>query len=112
MPIVVEVVSPQKYSTWVAEQRKKSAAAADRSEQEMESRRLKAPWREGLRGELRRRPPGGGQGVKGAFPALDGSPLIKSRRPSHRIVLNGRPKTGDGRFRQQLPTRDIAAVIT
>jgi heme/copper-type cytochrome/quinol oxidase subunit 2 len=28
MPIVVEVVSPQKYAAWVADQKKKLAAAA------------------------------------------------------------------------------------
>jgi len=72
MPIVVEVVSPKNTRPWWAEQRKKSAAARTIRNKKWNLADLKAAWREVYRGELRRLPPAGGQGVEGRLPALDG----------------------------------------
>jgi len=51
--------------------------------------------------------------VKGVFPALDGSPLIKEPKGRHiEIVLNGKPGTAMAPFGKQLSDTDIAAAIT
>jgi len=113
MPIVVEVVSAEKYSTWVAEQRKKSAAAADDPNKKWNLADLKARGEKVYAANCVACHQAGGQGVKGAFPALDGSPLIKEPKGRHiEIVLNGRPKTAMAAFGKQLSDTDIAAVIT
>ncbi len=54
-----------------------------------------------------------GQGIKGVFPALDGSPIatVKSRITEHiRQVIYG--KNNMPAFGEQLSDTDIAAVVT
>jgi cytochrome c oxidase subunit 2 len=113
MPIVVEVVSAEKYAAWVAEQRKKSAAAADDPTKKWNLAELKARGEKVYAANCVACHQANGQGVKGAFPALDGSPLIREPKGRHiEIVLNGRPKTVMAAFGKQLSDTDIAAVIT
>jgi len=113
MPIVVEVVSAEKYSEWVAEQKKKSAAAADDPSKKWALADLKARGEKVYAANCVACHQANGQGVKGAFPALDGSALIKEPKGRHiEIVLNGKPKTAMAAFGKQLSDTDIAAVIT
>jgi cytochrome c oxidase subunit 2 len=113
MPIVVEVVSAEKYSEWVGEQRKKSAAAADDPNKKWNLAELKARGEKVYAANCVACHQANGQGVKGVFPALDGSPLIKEPKGRHiEIVLNGRQKTAMAPFGKQLSDTDIAAVIT
>jgi len=113
MPIVVEVVSAEKYTQWVADQRKKSAAAADDPSKKWNLADLKARGEKVYAANCVACHQANGQGVKGAFPGLDGSPLIKEPKGRHiEIVLNGRPKTAMTAFGKQLSDTDIAAVIT
>jgi len=113
MPIVVEVVSAEKYAAWVAEQKKKSAAAADDPTKKWNLADLKARGEKVYTANCVACHQANGQGVKGAFPALDSSPLIKEPKGRHiEIVLNGRPKTAMAAFGKQLSDTDIAAVIT
>jgi len=113
MPIVVEVVSAEKYTAWVGEQRKKLAAAADDPNKKWNLADLKARGEKVYTANCIACHQANGQGVKGAFPALDGSPLIKEPKGRHiEIVLNGRPKTAMAPFGKQLSDTDIAAVIT
>jgi len=113
MPIVVEVVSAEKYSEWVGEQKKKSAAAADDPNKKWNLAELKARGEKVYAANCVACHQANGQGVKGAFPALDGSALIKEPKGRHiEIVLNGRQKTAMAAFGKQLSDTDIAAVIT
>jgi cytochrome c oxidase subunit 2 len=113
MPIVVEVVSAEKYSAWVAEQKQKSAAAADDPNKKWNLAELKARGEKVYAVNCVACHQANGQGVKGAFPALDGSALIKEPRGRHiEIVLNGKQGTAMAPWGKQLSDTDIAAVIT
>jgi cytochrome c oxidase subunit 2 len=113
MPIVVEVVSAEKYAEWVGEQKKKSAATADDPDKKWNLAELKARGEKVYAANCVACHQANGQGVKGAFPALDGSALIKEPKGRHiEIVLNGRQKTAMAAFGKQLSDTDIAAVIT
>jgi cytochrome c oxidase subunit 2 len=113
MPIVVEVVSAEDYSKWVSGQRQKLAAAADDPNKKWNLADLKARGEKVFGANCVACHQANGQGVKGVFPALDGSPLIKEPKGRHiEVVLNGRPKTAMAAFGKQLSDTDIAAVIT
>ncbi|HYA46135.1 MAG TPA: cytochrome c oxidase subunit II [Burkholderiales bacterium] len=113
MPIVVEVVSTEDYGKWVSAQRLKLAAAADDPNKKWNLADLKARGEKVFAANCVACHQANGQGVKGVFPALDGSPLIKEPKGRHiEIVLNGRPKTAMAAFGKQLSDTDIAAVIT
>jgi cytochrome c oxidase subunit 2 len=113
MPIVVEVVSADKYSEWVGEQRKKMAAAADDPNKKWNLADLKARGGKVYAANCVACHQANGQGVKGTFPGLDGSALIKEPKGRHiEIVLNGKQGTAMAPFGKQLSDTDIAAVIT
>jgi cytochrome c oxidase subunit 2 len=51
--------------------------------------------------------------VPGAFPALDGSPLVRGPKRDHlRRVLEGKAGTAMAAFGRQLDDLDIAAVVS
>jgi cytochrome c oxidase subunit 2 len=113
MPIVVEVVSAEKYSAWVGEQKKKLAAAADDPNKKWNLADLKARGEKVYAANCVACHQVNGQGVKGAFPALDGSPLVNGAQGRHiDIVLNGKQGTAMAPFGKQLSETDIAAVVT
>ena len=56
---------------------------------------------------------GSGKGVQGAFPALDGSAIVKGPAAGQiNIVLNGKAGTAMQAFGKQLNDVEIASVIT
>jgi len=113
MPIVVEVVSAEKYAAWVGEQKKKMAAAADDPNKKWNLADLRAQGEKVFAANCVACHQVNGQGVKGAFPALDGSPLVNGPRGRHiDIVLNGKQGTAMAPFGKQLSDTDVAAVIT
>jgi cytochrome c oxidase subunit II len=113
MPIVVEVVSADKYTAWVGEQKKKMAAAADDPNKKWNLADLRAQGEKVFGANCVACHQVNGQGVKGAFPALDGSPLVNGPRGRHiDIVLNGKQGTAMAPFGKQLSDTDVAAVIT
>jgi cytochrome c oxidase subunit II len=113
MPIVVEVVSAERYSQWVGEQKKKMEAAADDPSKKWNLADLKARGEKVYAANCVACHQANGQGVKGAFPSLDGSALIKEPKGRHiEIVLNGKQGTAMAPFGKQLSDTDIAAVIT
>ncbi len=130
MPIVVEVVSPEKYTAWVADQKKKLGIAAGGARVAAAAPAAAAPaddpskkWGvadlaqrgekiygticvacHGANGE-------GNQALKA--PALAGSKIVTGPTPAQvAIVLNGKQGTAMQAFGGQLSDTDIAAVIT
>jgi len=117
MPIVVEVVTPEKYAAWVDEQKKKMAAATPDPAKQWTLEELKARGEKVYAGNCVACHQPTGMGVPGTFPALSGSPV--STGPKERqieTVLNGVTKNGKptlmAAFGKQLSDADIAAVIT
>ena len=113
MPIVVDVVSAEDYSKWVGAQRQKLAAAADDPNKKWTLVDLKARGEKVYGTICVACHQANGQGVKGAFPALDGSAIVNGAKGRHiEIVLNGKPGTAMAPFGKQLSDTDIAAAIT
>jgi len=76
LPVVVEVVPADRYSAWVSEQKKKMAAQADRPNKTGMIEDLKVRGAKAYPGNCAACHQASGQGVKAAFPALDGSKTL------------------------------------
>jgi len=113
MPIVVEVVSAEKYSAWVGEQKKKLAAAADDPGKTWDLADLRARGEKVYAANCVACHQANGTGVPNAFPALAGSKLVNGP-PAGQIamVLDGKQGTAMQAFGKTLSDTDIAAVIT
>jgi len=113
MPIVVEVVSQEKYAAWVTETKKAMAAAADDPDKKWELADLRARGEKVYASNCAACHQASGQGIKGQFPALDGSKVVTGPKKGQiDVVLNGRPNTAMAAFGKQLSDTDIAAAIT
>jgi len=117
MPIVVEVVSPEKYAAWVAEQKKKMAAAVPDPSKQWTLEELKAQGEKVYAANCVACHQPTGMGVPGTFPALSGSKVSTGPKVAQiNIVLNGVVKDGKptlmAAFGKQLSDADLAAVIT
>ena len=112
MPVVVEVLPADKYSAWVNDQ-KKMAPQADDPNKTWTLADLKARGEKVYAANCVACHQAGGQGVKGTFPALDGSKMVTGPKaePIDR-VLNGKQGTAMAAFGKQLSDTDIAAVVT
>jgi cytochrome c oxidase subunit 2 len=112
MPIVVNVVSQAKYTEWVAEQKKKQAATADDPNKTWTLDELKARGEKVYAANCVACHQASGLGVPGAFPALDGSKMVKGPKEAHiDQVLNGKSGTAMASYKQ-LSDVELAAVIT
>ena len=113
MPIVVEVLSAEKYTQWVAEQKKKAAAAAEDPNKQWTAAELQARGEKVYAASCAACHQATGKGLPPAFPALDGSKIAIGDKAAHiDIVLNGKGGTAMSAFAKQLSDTDIAAVIT
>jgi cytochrome c oxidase subunit 2 len=117
MPIVVEVVSQDKYAAWVDDQKKKMAATADDPSKIWDQGALIARGEKVFQANCAVCHQANGKGVPGAFPALDGSPKVTGPKLDQiHILLNGVMRDGKPTamvsFAKQLSDTDIAAVIT
>ncbi len=113
MPIVVEVVSAEKYSQWVGNQKKQMAAAADEGGKSYSLDELKSRGEEVYAANCAACHQANGKGLPPAFPALDGSKIATGPKEAHiALVLHGKPNTAMAAFGGQLGDGDIAAVIT
>jgi cytochrome c oxidase subunit 2 len=118
MPIVVEVVEQDKYNAWIAEQKKKVAAAsavataaADPAKQWTVDE-LKTQGEKVYTSTCVACHQANGQGIPGTFPGLSGSKIATGDKAAHlAIVLNGKPGTAMQPFKQ-LSDVEIAAVVT
>jgi cytochrome c oxidase subunit 2 len=113
MPIVVEVVSADKYAAWVGDQKKQLAAAAEDPNKVWDMAGLKARGEKVYAANCVACHQASGKGLPPAFPALDGSKIATGPKAAHiDRVLNGKPNTAMAAFGKQLSDTDIAAVIT
>ena len=109
MPIVVEAMEPEKYTQWVANQKKKSEATVNKiftiDELKVEGEKVYAANCAACH-------QANGKGLPGAFPALDGSKVANGPKTKHvNIVVNGETGTAMAAFKH-LSDVDIAAVVT
>jgi cytochrome c oxidase subunit II len=113
MPVVVEVVSQEKYTAWVGEQKKKIAAAAEDPNKKWELAELRARGEKVYAANCVACHQANGKGVPGAFPALDGSKVANGPLADKlAIVVSGKAGTAMQAFGKQLSATDIAAVVT
>ena len=113
MPIVVEVLSAEKYAAWVAGQKQKMAAGAEDPNKVWQLADLMRHGQEVYVKNCAACHQLGGKGIPPVFPALDGSKVANGPKIAHiEIVLTGRPGTAMAAFGQQLSDSDVAAVIT
>ena len=112
MPIVVEVVEPEKYTQWVAAQTKKSAATTVDVNKVYTIEELKAEGEKVYAGNCVACHQANGKGLPGTFPGLDGSKIANGPKAEHlNIVMNGKTGTAMAPFKH-LSDVQIAAVVT
>jgi len=113
MPIVVEVVSEDKYKQWVADKKKQASAAAEDPNKQWTLAELQARGEKVYAANCAACHQPTGKGMPPAFPALDGSKIATGDKAAHiERVLDGKPGTAMAAFGKQLSDTDIAAVIT
>jgi cytochrome c oxidase subunit II len=111
MPIVVNVVSDADYTKWVEAKKKEMAAQADDPNKTWTVDELKARGEKVYAANCVACHQATGKGVPGAFPALEGSPVVVGPKgPQIAIILNG--KNAMPAWKSVLSDTDIAAVIT
>jgi cytochrome c oxidase subunit 2 len=94
MPIVVEAVEPDKYASWVAEQKKKTAAAAPDPGKQWTLQELMAQGEKSYAANCQACHQAHGKGIPGAFPPLAGSKVVAGPKEDQiNVVLNGRKGT-------------------
>src|SRR3569623_1927286 len=111
MPIVVNVVSDADYKKWVDGKKKEMAAKADDPSKVWTIDELKQRGEKVFTANCTVCHQATGKGVPGAFPALDGSPVVNGPKAGQiNIVLNG--KNAMPAWKSVLSDTDIAAAIT
>ena len=109
MPIVVRVVSSEDYTKWVNEKKQALAAAKDDPNKTWDLAELKERGAKVYAANCQACHQANGLGVKGAFPALDGSAVVMNKEQQIAIVLNGKGAMPPWK---QLSDVDLAAVST
>ncbi|WP_211466885.1 cytochrome c oxidase subunit II [Collimonas silvisoli] len=115
MPIVVNVLSEADYKAWVDGKKKEMAAQADDPTKTWTIDELKQRGEKVYTANCAVCHQATGKGVPGAFPALDGDPVVNGPRAEQiNVVLNGKI-TGNltmPPWKGSLSDTEIAAVIT
>ena len=113
MPVVVEVVTPEKFAAWKQEQKALLAATAASAGKTYTLSELKEIGEKAYTANCMACHQPTGMGIPGAFPALNGSKMVTEDKSGHiDMVLNGKPGTAMAAFGKQLSDLDLAAVIT
>ena len=111
MPIVVKVVTDAEYTAWVDTKKKEMAAKADDPTKVWTIDELKQRGEQVYAANCVACHQANGKGLPGAFPALDGSAVVKGPKAEQvNVVLNGRKAMPA--FKGTLSDTEIAAVIT
>lgn len=116
MPIVVEALEADDYAQWVAAQLGASEVAAEQAEEDANKEftldELNEKGEQVYAAHCAACHQPNGQGIPGAFAALDGSELVNGPVAEHiDIVVNGKANTAMTPFRH-LSDLDLAAVVT
>jgi cytochrome c oxidase subunit 2 len=109
MPIKVRVVTAAEYTQWVDEKKKAMAAAADDPSKTWELAELKARGAKVYAANCQACHQANGQGIKGSFPALDGSQVVANKEQQIAILLAGK---GAMPSWKALSDVELAAVAT
>src|SRR5215831_5886470 len=117
MPVVVEVKSADDFAKWLDDQKRKASASADDPNKSWDLKELVARGEKVFAANCAACHQTNGKGVPGAFPALDGSPVVNGPKDAQiKTVLNGVTKDGKPTamvaWKNTLSDTDIAAVIT
>jgi cytochrome c oxidase subunit 2 len=113
MPIEVHVLSAEKYSAWVAEQKKKMAAESIDPNKSFTLEELKKIGEKVYAANCAACHQATGKGVPPAFPPLDGSKIVLGPKQAQiDIILNGKAGTAMAAWSKALSDVDIAAVST
>jgi cytochrome c oxidase subunit 2 len=116
MPIVVTVLSAEKYASWVAERKKALAAQADDPNKDWTLAELKSRGEKVYAQHCVACHQATGMGVPGAFPALNGSKVVTGEKAAQiDVLLNGVAKDGKPTAMasfKQLTDVELAAVVT
>jgi cytochrome c oxidase subunit 2 len=113
MPIVVKAVPEKEYVAWVQATKLALKSKKDSGDKELSMDELKSKGEAVYKANCLACHQANGQGIKGVFPALDGSPIatVKTRITEHiHQVIYG--KNNMPAFGEQLSDTDIAAVVT
>jgi len=112
MPIVVKVVSEPEYLAWAQQEQKKLTAVVDDPNKAWSEAELVARGQSVYNAQCIACHQANGKGLAGAFPALDGSPLVMGPMAGNiEIMLKGKPGTAMQSF-AQLSDVELAGVIT
>ena len=116
MPIVVSVLSAEKYSAWVNERKQKMAVAADDPNKAWSLDDLKARGEKVFAQNCAACHQANGMGIPGTFPALSGSSIVNGPKENQiHLLLNGVVKDGKPTAMvafKQLSDTELASVIT
>ena len=113
MPIVVKAVPEKEYQAWVEQTKVALNSKNSDGDKDFTLAELKAKGEGVYKANCLACHQANGQGIKGVFPAIDGSPLanLKENIPAHiHQVIYG--KGNMPAFGEQLSDSDIAAVVT
>jgi cytochrome c oxidase subunit 2 len=112
MPIVVNVVSAEDYTKWVDGKKKEMASKADDPNKVWTVDELKQRGEKVYTANCVACHQASGKGVPGAFPALDGDPVVNGPRAAQiDILLNGKNNKMPA-WKGVLSDTEIASVIT
>jgi cytochrome c oxidase subunit 2 len=112
MPIVVEVVSAEKYAAWVGDQKKKLAALADDPNKTWDLASLVARGEKVYQANCIACHQANGMGTPPAFPPLSGSKVVNGPKEAQiALELNGKQGTAMATF-NRLSDVELAAVIS
>lgn len=116
MPVVVIAKTEQEYAQWVSEQKNHGETTAISSKLETEKtfskEALLTKGKEVYATHCASCHQTDGQGIPGTFPAITGSPIANGPIEEHlKVVLKGKGTLMPA-FQTQLPSADIAAVVT
>ncbi|MDH3513668.1 MAG: cytochrome c oxidase subunit II [Gammaproteobacteria bacterium] len=112
MPIVVNAVSPEDFTKWVAMQKDKAAAESAGGARTWSKDELMEKGKKVYASSCAACHGANGEGM-GPFPKMTGSTIANGPLADHmNIVMNGKAGTAMQAFAAQLSDTDIAAVVT
>lgn len=117
MPVVVIAKEPAEYATWISQQQEIQRLAKEEEQRllamNMSMDELMAEGERVYNATCAACHMPNGEGLKGVFPALKGSKMVKTDIPGHiDIVVNGKTGTAMQAFGKMLSLKEIAAVVT